>query len=80
MFEAPNAPLTKVAWIKGNDGWIRTYRVRLSGATHSSPLGFQPTPHSSARSAFATLALAGSMLHPLASALDYVCPDAPFNC
>ena len=33
-------PLTKGAWIRGNDGWIRSYRVPLWGATRLSLLHF----------------------------------------
>ena len=44
-----NAPLTKVAWIRGNDGWNRKYRVRPLGATRPSLFGFFRTLHPLAR-------------------------------
>jgi hypothetical protein len=48
---APNAPLTKVAWIRGNDGWNRKYRVRPLGATRPALFGFRRTLYPSARGA-----------------------------
>src|SRR6267142_7101411 len=31
-----NAPLTKGAWFRGNNGWTRSYRVPLLGAIQAS--------------------------------------------
>jgi hypothetical protein len=44
-----NAPLTKVAWIRGNDGWNRKYRVHPLGATHPSLYRFYRALRPSAR-------------------------------
>src|SRR5260370_36792763 len=51
----PNAPLTKVAWLRGNDGCNRKYRVRPLGATRPSLFGFRPSLHSSTRRASPTV-------------------------
>jgi len=39
----PDAPLTKAAWLRGNDGCNRKYRVRPWGATRLSLFGFRRT-------------------------------------
>jgi hypothetical protein len=50
---APN----QVAWLRGNDGWNRKYRVRPLGATRASPFRFHPTMCTSVYRASPTVAL-----------------------
>src|SRR5216684_4705005 len=77
-----NAPLTKVAWIRGNNGCNRKYRVRPLGATRPRPFRFHRTLHPSARRASPTVVLSTESGCPSWSALDSsgdVCPDRLTN-
>src|SRR5258707_7154829 len=78
----PDAPLTKVAWIRGNDGWNRKYRVRPLGATRPSAFRFHHTLHPAARGPSPAVALSTESVCPTTSALDCiedVCLGAPIN-
>jgi hypothetical protein len=74
VLSTPNTSLTKVAWLRGNDGWIRSYRVRPSDATHAPHYYTSLRAH--ARSAFPTVPLFMSVL----DSIEDVCCHHSINC
>jgi hypothetical protein len=48
MLSTSDTSLTKVAWLRGNNGWNQSYRVPLLGATRPSLFDFRPSRHPSA--------------------------------